>query len=49
MCPELRERILAMAKRWDYYPDEIDEALRLAEQDPIGWERLVAADEELHQ
>ncbi len=41
----LLKKIHAMAERWQYAPDELAEALRLAEADPAGWQRLVTHDE----
>ena len=41
----LLKKIRAMAERWQYAPDELAEALRLAEADPAGWQRLVTHDE----
>lgn len=41
----LLKKIRAMAERWQYAPDELAEALRLAGEDPAGWQRLVNHDE----
>ena len=41
----LKFSIEAMASRWKYEPDELAEALQLAETDPEGWARLLAHDE----
>ena len=42
---DLESRIRTMAKRWDYAPDELAEALALAAADPVGWERLCTHDQ----
>ena len=44
----LTARILAIADRWRYSPDELAETLTLAERDPTAWRTLVKHDERLH-
>jgi hypothetical protein len=44
----LADRIRAMASRWQYAPDELAEALKLAENDPAGWLCLVEHDKKLN-
>lgn len=42
---ELRRRIEAMAARWRYSPDEIQDVLSRAQRDPAAWLRAVETDE----
>lgn len=42
---DLRYRVLEMCQAWNYTPDEIAQAFRLAEQDPSGW--VFRCDEDL--
>lgn len=44
---DLTDRVRAMASRWGYADDELAEALRQAEADPVGWLQLVEHDEAL--
>lgn len=46
-CTDLEFRIRAMAERWDYYGDELDDALSRAVGDFEGWRRAVEHDEDL--
>ena len=41
----LEQRIKAMAARWNYQPDELEQALQLAKNDPEGWEKMCDHDE----
>ena len=41
----LRIRIMAMAKRWEYFEDELAEALSRAKDNPGEWKRLVDHEE----
>lgn len=43
--PDLERRIHAMARRWQYAPEELADVLDRARRDPAGWERAVALDE----
>lgn len=45
----LRERICAMAARWQYTPEELAEALNCAATDPAAWLGACDLDEELHR
>lgn len=45
LAPDLERRIRAMARRWQYSPDELADVLDRARRDPAGWERAVIADE----
>lgn len=45
----LERRIRAMAKRWEYSPDELADVLVRARRDPDGWARAVALDERREQ
>jgi|GEM_PF-5639624 len=42
---DLKRRILAMAERWHYTGDELALVLEYASQDPVGWLKVVEADE----
>jgi hypothetical protein len=44
--PELQRRIVAMAHRWAYKPEELQDVLRRARENPSGWLSAVAIDEE---
>lgn len=44
--PELERRIEAMAQRWAYKPDELQDVLERARANPAGWLSAVAYDEE---
>ncbi len=41
----LRPRLIRMADRWRYAPDELDELLELAQRDPVKWQLAVELDE----
>lgn len=43
--PDLESRIRAMARRWQYSPDELADVLDRARRNPTGWERAVIVDE----
>lgn len=42
---DLERRIRTMAKRWEYSPEELADALDRARRDPLGWGRAVDLDE----
>ncbi len=44
--PDLKSRIRAMGKRWDYADDELAQVLEAARHDPEGWMRVVVHDEQ---
>jgi hypothetical protein len=44
--PDLERRIEAMAKRWDYSPNELASVLAKAKASPAAWISAVAYDEE---
>lgn len=42
---DLERRIQAMARRWEYSPEELADVLDCARRDPAIWTRAVALDE----